>query len=88
MIRTYFKLIEKAIEVASLANSLAMNANFRPDVDEDTRRYLNEYMEAIEHARSVMFLAVSRQMSHDPQERDIDISIRKDYEVHDSHRHQ
>lgn len=88
MNRTYFKLTQKAMEVASLANDLAMNANYRQDVDEDTRRYLDEYMEAIEHARSVMFLAVSRQMSHDPQERDIDISIRKDHEVHDSHRHQ
>lgn len=88
MIRTYFKLTEKAMEIASLANSLAMNANYRQDVDEDTRRYLDEYMDAIEHARSVMFLAVSRQMSHDPQERDIDISTRKDHEIHDSHRHQ
>lgn len=88
MNRTYFKLVEKAMDLAGLANHLAMNANFRPDVDEDTRRHLDEYMEAIEHARSVMFLAVSRQMSYDPQERDIDISIRKDHEVHDSHRHQ
>ena len=88
MNRTYFKLVEKAMDVAGLANHLAMNANYRPDVDEDTRRYLDEYMEAVEHARSVMFLAVSRQMSHDPQERDIDISIRKDHEVHDSHRYQ
>lgn len=88
MNRTYFKLVEKALDVACLANHLAMNANYRQDVDEDTRRYLDEYMEAIEHARSVMFLAVSRQMSHDRQERDIDISIRKDHEVHNSHRHQ
>lgn len=88
MNRTYFKLVEKALDVAGLANHLAMNANFRPDIDEDTRRYLDEYMKAIEHARSVMFLAVSRQMSHDPQERDINISIRKDHEVHDGHRHQ
>ena len=88
MIRTYFKLTEMAMEIASLANSLAMNANFRPDVDEDTRRYLDEYIAVVDHARSVMFLAVSRQMSHDPQERDIDLTIRKDYEVHDSNRHQ
>ena len=88
MNRTYFKLVEKAMDVAGLANHLAMNANFRPDVDEDTRRYLDVYMAAVENARSVMFLAVSRQMSHDPQERDIDISIRKDHEVHDSHRYQ
>lgn len=88
MNRTYFKLVEKAMDVAGLANHLAMNANYRQDVDEDTRRYLDEYMDAIEHARIVMFLAVSRQMSHDPQERDIDISTRKDHEVHNSHRHQ
>lgn len=88
MNRTYFKLVEKAMDVAGLANHLAMNANYRQDVDEDTCRYLDEYMEAIEHARSLMFLAVSRQMSHGPQERDIDISIKKDHEVHDSHRHQ
>lgn len=88
MNRTYFKLVEKAMDVAGLANHLAMNANYRQDIDEDTRRYLDEYMEAIEHARRVMFQAVSRQMSHDPQERDIDISTKKDHEVHDSHRHQ
>lgn len=87
MIRTYFKLTQKAMEVASLANDLAMNANFRPDVDEDTRRYLDEYMAAVEHARSVMFLAVSRQMSHDPQERDIDITKKASHEVHNSNRH-
>lgn len=88
MNRTYFKLVEKALDVAGLANHLAMNANYRQDVDEDTRRYLDKYMEVIETARSLMFLAVSRQMSHDPQERDIDISTKKNHEVHDSHRHQ
>lgn len=88
MNRTYFKLVEKAMDVAGLANHLAMNANFRPDVDEDTRRHLDEYMDAIEHARSVMFLAVSRQMSHDPQERDINLTPRSEHEVHNSHRHQ
>lgn len=77
MIRTYFKLVEKAMEIASLANSLAMNANYRPDVDEDTRRYLDEYIAAVDHVRNVMFRAVSRQMSHDPNERDINISIRE-----------
>lgn len=88
MIKTYFKLTEKAMEIASLANSLAMNANYRQDVDEETRRHLDEYIQAVESARRVMFLAVSRQMSHDPQERDIDILTRKGHEVHDSHRHQ
>lgn len=87
MIKAYFKLTEKAMEIASLANNLAMNANYRPDVDEETRRYLDEYMAAIEHARSVMFLAVSRQMSHDPQERDIDLTPRSEHEVHNSNRH-
>lgn len=85
MIRTYFLLTQKAMEVASLANDLAMNANYRQDVDEDTRRYLDKYMEVIEQARRLMFLAVSRQMSHDPQERDIDLSIRNEHEIHNSH---
>lgn len=88
MTSTYFELTQKAMEVALLAYDFAMNAKFCPDVDKYTRRYLDEYMKAIEHARSVMFLAVSRQMSHDPQERDIDILTRKGHEVHDSHRHQ
>lgn len=87
MIRTYFKLTEKAMEIASLANSLAMNANYRQDVDDDTRQYLDEYMAALEQARRVMFLAVSRQMSHDPHERDIDITKKTSYEVHNSNRH-
>jgi len=87
MNRAYFKLVEKAMDVAGLANHLAMNANYRQDVDEDTRRYLDEYMAAIEHARSVMFLAVSRQMSHDPQERNINLTPRSEHEVHNSNRH-
>lgn len=88
MTRKYFKLVEKAMEIASLANSLAMNANYRQDVDEETRHHLDEYIQAVESARRVMFLAVSRQMSHDPQERDIDITTHSSHEVHDSHRHQ
>lgn len=88
MNRTYFNLTQRAMEVALLAYDFAMNANFRPDVDKDTCRYLDEYMEAIEHARRIIFRALTRQMSHDPQERDVDILIRKDHEVHDSHRHQ
>lgn len=87
MNRAYFKLVEKAMEIASLANSLAMNANYRPDVDEDTRRYLYEYMAAVDHVRNVMFRAVSMQMRHDPQERDIDISTRSEHEIHNSNRH-
>lgn len=87
MIRKYFKLSEKAMEIASLANLLARNANYRQNVNDDTHRYLDEYMAALEQARRVMFLAVSRQMSHDPQERDIDLSIRNKHEVHNSNRH-
>lgn len=73
------------MEIASLANSLAMNANYRQDVDEETRHHLDEYIQAVESARRVMFLAVSRQMSHDPQERDIDISTRKKLEKEARH---
>ena len=65
------------MDVAWLANQLAINANDRDDVDQETRPYLKQYFEAIEHARSVMFLAVSRQMSKDPTERDIPINRQK-----------
>lgn len=77
----YFRLVRQAQEVAALCNDLAMNANHRPDVDASTQKYLEEYEEAIGHARSLMFLAVSRQMAHDPQERDIDIS----HAIHHNH---
>lgn len=77
MDRLYYKIIEKAMDVAGLANHLAMNANYRDDVDQETRPYLKQYLEAIEHARSVMFLAVSRQMSKDPTERDLPINCKQ-----------
>lgn len=87
MNRTYFELTQKAMEVALLAYDFAMNANFCPDVDEETQRYLDEYMTAVKHASSVIFLALTRQMSHDPQEWDINLSIRNKHEVHNSNRH-
>ena len=74
MDRLYKNIIEKTMDVERLAIQLAMNAYHRDDVDQQTRPYLTQYLEAIEHARSVMFLAVSRQMSNDPTERDIPIN--------------
>lgn len=71
MDRLYFKLVEKCTDLVVMANSLAMNANFREDVDQETRKHLLQYYEAVEHARSVLFLAVSRQMKNDPTERDL-----------------
>lgn len=84
MDRLYFKIIEEAHDVAALANSLAMNANFRQDVDEKTRPCLVDLHKAISDVQQLLFRAVCRQMKNDPQERDIDIR----HEVHDSHRHQ
>lgn len=69
----YFKLTRMATEIAGLSNDLVMNANRREDVDQDTLIHLQSYLELMEHTRSVMFLAVSRQMKNDPQERDIEI---------------
>lgn len=71
MDRLYFKLVEKCADCVGLANALAMNANFREDVDQETCKFLLQYLEAVEHARSVLFLAVSRQMKNDPTERDL-----------------
>lgn len=71
MDRLYFKLVEKCADCVSLANALAMNANYREDVDQETRKHLLQYHEAVEHARSVLFLAVGRQMKNDPTERDL-----------------
>lgn len=83
MDRLYFKLIEEAHDVAALANSLAMNANYRQDVDEATRPRLAELHKAVSDVQQLLFRAVCRQMKNDPQERDIDIR----YEVHNSHRY-
>lgn len=74
MDRLYYKIIEKATDVAWLATQLAMNANDRDDVDQETRPYLTQYLDAIEHIKSNMLLAVDRQMSKDPTERDIPIN--------------
>lgn len=71
MDRLYFKLVEKCTDLVVMANSLAMNANFREDVDQETRKHLLQYYEAVETARSVLFRAVSRQMKNDPTERDL-----------------
>lgn len=83
MDRMYFKLIEEAHDVAALANSLAMNANYRQDVDEKTRPRLVELHKAVSDVQQLLFRAVCSQMSNDPQERDIEIR----HEVHDSHRY-
>ena len=71
MDRLYFKLVEKCADCVCLANALAMNANYREDVDQETRKFLPQYFEAVEKARSVLFMATSRQMKNDPTERDL-----------------
>lgn len=75
MDRMYFKLAEKAIEVASLANALAMNANHREDVDAATRPELMTLHKAASDLQQMLYKAVCRQMGNDPQERDIDIKV-------------
>lgn len=76
MDRMYFKLAEKAIEVASLANALAMNANHREDLDAATRPELMTLYNAASDLQQMLFKSVCRQMGNDPQERDIDIKVR------------
>lgn len=73
MDRRYFILVRQAQETAGLANDLAKNANFRRDVDDATVHYLDELLEAVNHARMALYHAVSRQMRNDPQEREIRI---------------
>lgn len=75
MDRMYFKLAEKAIEVAGLANALAMNANYREDVDAATRPELRTLHKALSDAQQMLFRSVCRQMGNDPQEREIDIKV-------------
>ena len=75
MDRMYFKLVEKAIEVAGLANALAMNANHREDVDVATRPELMTLYNALSDVQQMLFRSVCRQMGNDPQERDIDINV-------------
>lgn len=81
MDRLYYTLIRDAIDVAGLCNSLAMNANYRKDVDEATQPSLHSLCDAMFHVKTLLFHAVSRQMASDPQEREIPIR----HEVHDSH---
>lgn len=75
MDRMYFKLVEVATEVVGLANALAMNANYREDVDAATRPELMTLHKAVYDVQQMLFKAVCRQMSKDPQERDIDIKV-------------
>lgn len=81
MDRRYFGLIDKANDIAILATAIARNANYRDDVDAMTRPFLVFIDEELERCRRVLKEQVSRQMSKDPTERDIDIS----YAIHDSH---
>lgn len=74
MDRLYYEIVEEAMETAQLANHLVMNANYRDDVDEETRRHLLDYYYAVHSARDTMYHAVGRQMAKDPQERDIPIN--------------
>lgn len=74
MDRLYFKIVEAAMETAQLANHLVMNANYRNDVDVETRQHLVEYYTAVHSARDILYHAVGRQMAKDPQERDIPIN--------------
>lgn len=75
MDRMYFKLVEVATEVVGLANALAMNANYREDVDAATCPELRTLHKAVSDVQQMLFKAVCRQMSKDPQERDIDIKV-------------
>lgn len=74
MDKKYFQLIEKCNDVTQLATALCKNANYREDVELRTRPYLVFLHQELERARKVLFDAVNRQMSTDPQQRDIDIS--------------
>jgi hypothetical protein len=74
MDRKYFQLIEKCNDVTQLATALCKNANYREDVELRTRPYLVFLHQELERTRMALFDAVNRQMSNDPQERDIDIS--------------
>lgn len=75
MNRMYFKLVEVSTEVVGLANALAMNANYRDDVDAATRPELMTLYKAVYEVQQMLFRAVCRQMRNDPQERDIDIKV-------------
>lgn len=74
MDRRYFQLIEKCNDVTQLATALCKNANYWEDVEQRTRPYLVFLHQELERTRRALFDAVNRQMSHDPQERDIDIT--------------
>lgn len=71
MDRQYFKLIEAAHEIAILANSFAMNANHRPDVEAQSDAWLKLLIHDVSIARESMKKAVYRQMHDDPTERDL-----------------
>ena len=75
MDRMYFKLVEVATEVVGLANALSMNANYREDVDVATRPEHRTLHKAVSDVQQMLFKAVCRQMSIDPQERDIAIKF-------------
>lgn len=70
MDRLYFKIVEASTELARNANYLAMNANYRDDIDQATCPILPQIYEAVSNARKVIEVALIRQRMTDPVVRD------------------
>lgn len=66
MDRLYFKLVDESTNLVTSANFLAMNANYRDDIDQATRPILPQIYKAVSNARKVIELALIRQRMTNP----------------------
>lgn len=70
MDRLYFKIALAATDLSMKANYLAMNANYREDIDQATCPFLPQIYEVVNNAVEVLNLALMRQRITDPNVRD------------------
>lgn len=66
----YFKIVEEATELAKNANYLAMNSNYRDDMDQAIGPFLPQIYEVVHSARDFITSALMRQRITDPNVRD------------------
>lgn len=70
MDRLYFKIVEASTELAKYANYLAMNANYRDEIDQVTRQMLPQIYEVVNSARDIMLTTLNIQKNIKPTVRE------------------
>ena len=74
MDRRFFDLIEKCEECVILANAMARNANYDKDIESYSTARLQDLCTMVSEVRTQLMYEVHSQTSHEPWDREIDIS--------------